>query len=42
MTVWEVSSMGDVPFTDIPNRTLSGMIKNGQRPQAPESCPERL
>ena len=38
MTVWEVSSLGDIPFADTPNRTLSEMVKSGQRPQAPENC----
>ena len=42
MTVWEVSSLGDIPFADTPNRTLSEMVKSGQRPQAPENCSGRL
>ena len=42
MTVWEVSSLGDVPFADTPIRTLSEMVKNGQRPQAPDNCSRKL
>jgi hypothetical protein len=42
MTVWEVSSLGDIPFADTPNRTLSEIVKSGQRPQAPENCSGRL
>ena len=42
MTVWEVTSLGDSPFADTPNRTLSEMVRSGQRPQAPECCSRQL
>ena len=42
MTLWEVSSLGDMPFADTPNRTLSEIVKSGQRPHAPDCCSKQL
>lgn len=42
MTVWEVTSMGDMPFADTPNRTLSDMVRSGQRPHVPDCCSQQL
>lgn len=42
MTVWEVTSLGDMPFADTPNRTLSDMVRSGQRPLVPDGCSHRL
>ena len=42
MTMWEVTSLGDIPFADTPSRTLSDIVKSGQRPHVPDGCSQQL
>ena len=42
MLLWEVSSVGDTPFDDIPHRKLTELLKFGETPHKPEECSEWL
>jgi len=42
MTLWEICSLGDPPFEDVPVRSLTDLIKKGNIPIKPEASTDRL
>ena len=42
MTLWEIASLGDTPFSDVSNRLLTDLLKRGERPPNPPGTTENL
>ncbi len=42
MTLWEICSLGDTPFVDIPARSLTDLLRKGEVPCKPEGTSDKL
>ena len=42
MILWEICSLGDTPFADVPGKSLVEILKKGDLPNLPETCSNEL
>lgn len=42
MVLWEISSLGDTPYAEVPGKCLVEQIRKGDLPHLPEGCSNQL